>query len=105
MSWQPWPGHPCFDHGCDGCAVCRRGRCCAADSGVDCAHPTVSTPAFDEERELRAAIKAEAAIPRPTLTAVVHVEALTQGVQPVTSDLIDQVKAVAQNQLNKGWTP
>jgi hypothetical protein len=21
--------HPCYAHGCDGCAVCRSGRCCA----------------------------------------------------------------------------
>lgn len=25
--------HPCHDHNCDGCRVCRLGRCCGRDRG------------------------------------------------------------------------
>lgn len=31
-SWAPSPGHPCFKHACDGCAICRGGTCCCATS-------------------------------------------------------------------------
>lgn len=105
MTWQPWPGHPCFDHGCDGCAVCRSGRCCAADSTDDCSHDVSPGSAISRAPELRDAITNEAASQRPSLAAVVLVEALLRGAQPVAPDLVDQVKSAAQRQLRKGWTP
>ena len=40
--FHPWPGHPCANHGCDGCAICQAGGCCGSHAAV--APPPTARP-------------------------------------------------------------
>ncbi len=105
MSWTPWPGHPCENHGCDGCAICRSGRCCCDPDAGGNAH-RAQAPAVHHQHVLHSAITEEAAATqRPNLTTVVHVEALLRGAEPVANPIIEEVRAAAQRHLTERSEP
>lgn len=50
--------HPCADHPCDDCAICRAGVCCGSLSAEQCASLEVALQQPDAE--LRAAVRLDA---------------------------------------------
>jgi hypothetical protein len=50
--------HPCADHPCDDCAICRAGVCCASLSAEQCARLEVALQQSDDT--LRAAVRLDA---------------------------------------------
>lgn len=103
MTWQPWPGHPCEGHACDGCQVCRSGRCCCGTPGAadTTGHSHTATPS--NERVLRDAIVTESqSVDRPpNLVTTVRIEALGAGPRPLPLTLADDVRIVVQQQITE----